>query len=89
MLQIPGLGRAELGATWLHGLDGNPIYETALSSGLMQGHERKIGSTSQACQRHIALQKHCMNLEYPTLVDCLTTQALLPLTSNSHLLNLW
>ena len=44
-VQLPGVGKAELGATWLHGLDGNPIYETALRHGLMHGHERKVAST--------------------------------------------
>ena len=40
--QIAGLGRVEQGATWLHGLDGNPVYEAALAAGLMTGLERRV-----------------------------------------------
>ena len=43
-LQLPDAGRVELGATWLHGLKGNPMYELALQYGLMNGSERKQAS---------------------------------------------
>ncbi len=33
--QFPGCGRVELGATWLHGLAGNPLYDYAVEQGLM------------------------------------------------------
>ena len=42
--QLPDAGRVELGATWLHGLKGNPMYELALQYGLMNGSERKRAS---------------------------------------------
>ena len=42
--QLPDAGRVELGATWLHGLKGNPMYELALQYGLMNGSERKQAS---------------------------------------------
>lgn len=43
-LQLPDAGRVELGATWLHGLKGNPMYELALQYGLMNGSEQKQAS---------------------------------------------
>ncbi|KAK9860346.1 hypothetical protein WJX84_005539 [Apatococcus fuscideae] len=45
-LQLPDTGRVELGATWLHGLKGNPMYELALQYGLMNGSERKQAGAS-------------------------------------------
>ncbi|KAK9862734.1 hypothetical protein WJX84_007407 [Apatococcus fuscideae] len=45
-LQLPDAGRVELGATWLHGLKGNPMYELALQYGLMNGSERKQASSN-------------------------------------------
>ena len=35
LVQFPGCGRVELGATWLHGLAGNPLYDYAVEQGLM------------------------------------------------------
>ena len=36
LMQVPGCGRVELGATWFHGIHGNPLYEHAVQLGLMQ-----------------------------------------------------
>eukprot|EP00803_Ostreobium_quekettii_P003570 evm.model.scf_1318.2 EVM.evm.TU.scf_1318.2 scf_1318:9071-9802(+) len=43
-LEAPGFGALEMGATWLHGLEGNPIAELAKEYGLMaeaQGRRRR------------------------------------------------
>lgn len=42
--QLDHHGLAELGATWLHGLVGHPIYELALEHGLMDGTEKRTPS---------------------------------------------
>jgi hypothetical protein len=39
-MQLEGCGAAELGATWLHGLKGHPVYQLALDRGLMDGAEK-------------------------------------------------
>ena len=44
-MQIEGCGKVELGATWFHGIVGNPLYEHAIQLGLMPRHE--AGSSSK------------------------------------------
>ena len=41
MLQLGSCGLVELGATWLHGLRGSPVYELALQKGFMDGTEQR------------------------------------------------
>lgn len=47
--QTGSYGALELGATWLHGVDGHPVYDLAVQNGLMTGQERKNASTSPRC----------------------------------------
>lgn len=35
LVQLPDGQKAELGATWLHGIDGHPVYDLAVEYGLM------------------------------------------------------
>lgn len=35
VLSFPGGAKAELGASWIHGVLGNPLYELAVSKGLL------------------------------------------------------
>ena len=44
VMQLEACGAAELGATWLHGLRGHPVYELALQRGLMDGTEKHKAS---------------------------------------------
>ena len=59
VLQVAGLGRVEQGATWLHGLDGSPVYEAALAAGLMSGQERRVAGA-----------RHCRKSDGAELVSC-------------------
>ena len=43
-LQLEGCGKVELGATWFHGIVGNPLYEHAIQLGLMTRHEAEDSS---------------------------------------------
>ncbi len=42
--QLGECGLVELGATWLHGVAGHPVYEAALRLGFMDGTERERAS---------------------------------------------
>ncbi len=55
-MQLPGCGRVELGATWLHGLKGNPLYEYAVEAGIM----------SQTAKQKGALPAHCADTRRDT-----------------------
>ncbi|KAK9807907.1 hypothetical protein WJX73_000144 [Symbiochloris irregularis] len=44
--QLGQCGQVELGATWLHGLRGSPVYEAALKNGLMNGNEHRTAAGS-------------------------------------------
>ena len=48
MMQIEGCGKVELGATWFHGIVGNPLYEHAIQLGLMPRHEAEDSSKPTA-----------------------------------------
>jgi len=43
-VQLEGCGKVELGATWFHGIVGNPLYEHAIQLGLMTRHEAEDSS---------------------------------------------
>ena len=43
-MQIEGCGKVELGATWFHGIVGNPLYEHAIRLGLMTRQEAEHSS---------------------------------------------
>lgn len=43
-MQLEGCGKVELGATWFHGIVGNPLYEHAIQLGLMTRHEAEDSS---------------------------------------------
>ncbi len=45
--RLPGCGRVELGATWLHGLAGNPLYDYAVEQGLMSATADQKGRTPE------------------------------------------
>ena len=36
MLQLPSGAEVELGATWFHGIQGNPLYDIAVWEGLVR-----------------------------------------------------
>lgn len=46
--QLGECGLVELGATWLHGVAGHPVYEAALRLGFMDGTERERASAPPA-----------------------------------------
>jgi len=37
-LQLPAAGPAELGATWFHGTEHNPVYDLAVEYGMVAWH---------------------------------------------------
>jgi hypothetical protein len=39
IVQVPGFGLVEMGATWMHGVEGHPAYSMALKLGLMTADE--------------------------------------------------
>ena len=41
LMQLPDGQKVELGATWLHGIQGHPVYDLALHYGLMAPHKKK------------------------------------------------
>ena len=43
-LQLADEQKVELGATWLHGIKGHPVYDLAVQYGLMDPHTSKGGS---------------------------------------------
>ena len=45
-LQLADGQKVELGATWLHGIKGHPIYDLAVQYGLMDPHTSKGGSST-------------------------------------------
>ena len=62
ILQIPGCGKVELGATWFHGIHGNPLYEHAVQFGLINRDEaEKLGE--QAAQQHCPEAVHLQLLQ--------------------------
>ena len=40
-MQLPDGQKAELGATWLHGIHGHPVYNLAVEYGLMSAEPTK------------------------------------------------
>ena len=56
-LQLADEQKVELGATWLHGIKGHPVYDLAVQYGLMDPHTSKGGSsTSLALLLPLCLQ---------------------------------
>lgn len=60
-MQIEGCGKVELGATWFHGIVGNPLYEHAIQLGLMPRHEAEDSSKPTAYEPHISQVLECMH----------------------------
>lgn len=54
-VQLPGCGLVEYGATWFHGIEGNPLYEHAVRFGLV---DRKEAEGQRKHCAYCAL--HCM-----------------------------
>ena len=46
LMQVPGCGKVELGATWFHGIHGNPLYEHAVQLGLMNRETSELSGES-------------------------------------------
>lgn len=55
VMQIEGCGKVELGATWFHGIVGNPLYEHAIQLGLMPRHEAEDSSKPTDYEPHVSL----------------------------------
>lgn len=49
-LQLPDCGRVEYGATWFHGIEGNPLYEHAVRLGLIDRKEAERERMLDAAQ---------------------------------------
>lgn len=47
--QLQGCGRVEMGATWLHGLQGNPLYAYAVETGIMSPSATQKGKLFCGC----------------------------------------
>ena len=64
-LQLPGAaGHVEYGCTWLHGLEGHPLYELALQHNLMTGHEAQAAGQSSVITKSTPLMHatQCLHL---------------------------
>ena len=48
-LQLADGQKVELGATWLHGIKGHPVYDLAVHYGLMDPHTSKGGIPPHPC----------------------------------------
>lgn len=55
-LQLPGCGRVEMGATWLHGLKGNPLYAYAVEKGIMLPNATQKGKPHVAARSIVRLR---------------------------------
>ena len=44
-MQLPDCGKVEYGATWFHGIEGNPLYEHAVRLGLLDRKEAEAQRT--------------------------------------------
>lgn len=45
-MQLEGCGSVEMGATWLHGLAGNPLFDLAVQEGLMTRTAKPAGGVT-------------------------------------------
>ncbi len=45
--QLDGIGTVELGATWLHGLAGNLLFDLAVQEGMMSRNAKPAGESLQ------------------------------------------
>lgn len=51
--EIQGCGKVELGATWFHGIVGNPLYEHAVQLGIMPRHEAENSNSSWGAVKYV------------------------------------
>ena len=63
-MQLGSCGQAELGATWLHGLRGSPVYELALQRGLMDGTEQKHAGMQHTHDKKVSVPASAYSRSY-------------------------
>ncbi|KAL0055945.1 hypothetical protein WJX82_006032 [Trebouxia sp. C0006] len=52
-MELEGCGKVELGATWFHGIVGNPLYEHAIQLGLMTRHEAEDSKPTWGAMKYV------------------------------------
>ena len=62
-LQLPDGQKVELGATWLHGIQGHPVYDLAVHYGLMAPHKKKGKSLARLVTSLTCCMKSNMRLK--------------------------
>lgn len=54
-MQLGECGQVEYGATWFHGIDGNPLFEHAVRLGLIDRKEAESSSMYHSCLQLMSL----------------------------------